>query len=64
MAHPACKACRHYKPMYYQVGRCQQQENSYSAKMWTEDGKSPILVHATFGCNQFEEHPPVQEETI
>jgi hypothetical protein len=34
------------------------------AKMFTDDGKARILVHITFGCNQFEQHEQLDKDTL
>lgn len=59
-----CSNCRYFKPLYFQVGRCQRQVEGSNAKMFTEDGKSAILVHITFSCSQHEEHLAVSKEVI
>lgn len=51
------------QPAYHAIGWCQRQSHPNS-KLFTDDAKACILVHITFGCNQWEKVQDAREETI
>jgi len=44
-----CKECRYFLPKYHQLGRCDRQL-SPTSKFFSDDNRSAILVHISFGC--------------
>jgi len=59
-----CSNCQFFRRMYYQIGRCNRSKEGPNAKFFPEDGKSDILVHATFSCVQRQEPTAVDRDTI
>lgn len=59
-----CQDCHYYRRMYYQIGRCLHPKEGANSKFFPEDGKTEILVHASFGCIQWLKPTDIDKETL
>lgn len=58
-----CVECSRYIPMHHGIGRCAM-EGSVLAKFFVSGGKEPLMVLASFGCQQFTEKEALSKDVL